>query len=67
MFSPAAGTETTLGVIGGVFLLIAVLSFSSRAVQRLFEQAWELRPLSVRNTLNRLVWMQVFSVSCLRT
>ena len=49
IFSPPGGTETTLGIVGFLFLLIAVLSFS-RAVQRLFEQTWELSPLSVRNT-----------------
>ena len=36
--------------------MIAVLSFS-RAVQRLFEQTWELSPLSVRNTFNGLLWI----------
>ena len=35
--------------------MVAVLSFT-RAMQRLFEQAWELKPLSVRNTLNGLKW-----------
>ena len=36
--------------------MVAVLSFS-RAVQRLFEQTWELEPLSVRNTFNGLLWI----------
>jgi membrane protein len=36
--------------------MIAVLSFS-RAVQRLFEQTWELDPMSVRNTFNGLRWI----------
>ena len=40
---------------GFLFLLVAVLSFT-RAVQRLFEQTWELAPLSVRNSVNGLVW-----------
>jgi uncharacterized BrkB/YihY/UPF0761 family membrane protein len=56
IFSPASGTETSLGIIGILFLLVAVLSFS-RAVQRLFEQTWELEPLSVRNTFNGLLWI----------
>src|SRR5690348_11061632 len=55
MFSPASGSSTSLGVIGFLFLLVAVLSFT-RAMQRLFEQTWELKPLSVRNTVNGLVW-----------
>ena len=56
MFAPASGESTSLGLAGIFFLLIAVLSFT-RAVQRMFEQAWELKPLSVRNTLNGLVWI----------
>src|SRR4051794_39497876 len=51
VFTPASETSTSLGVLGVLFLLIAILSFT-RAVQRLFEQAWELAPLSVRNTAN---------------
>ena len=56
MFAPASGESTSLGLAGIFFLLIAVLSFT-RAVQRMFEQAWELKPLSVRNTLNGLLWI----------
>jgi uncharacterized BrkB/YihY/UPF0761 family membrane protein len=56
IFSPPAGTSTTLGIVGFLFLMVAVLSFS-RAVQRLVEQTWELSPLSVRNTFNGLLWV----------
>ena len=56
IFSEPTGTDTSLGLIGFFFLLIAILSFT-RAVQRLFEQTWELKPLSVRNTLNGLLWV----------
>ena len=56
IFSPPSGTSTSLGIIGFLFLIVAVLSFS-RAVQRLFEQTWELEPLSVRNTFNGLLWI----------
>jgi uncharacterized BrkB/YihY/UPF0761 family membrane protein len=56
VFAPPTGTSTTIGVVGFFFLLIAVLSFT-RAVQRLFEQTWELSPLSVRNTVNGLLWI----------
>jgi uncharacterized BrkB/YihY/UPF0761 family membrane protein len=56
VFSPPSGSSTSLGVIGFLFLMVAVLSFS-RAVQRLFEQTWELDPLSVRNTFNGLLWI----------
>ena len=37
-------------------MMVAVLSFT-RGVQRLFEQTWELPPLSVRNTFNGLLWI----------
>ncbi len=56
IFSPPSGTSTTLGITGFFFLLVAALSFS-RGVQRLFEQTWELPPLSVRNSVNGLLWI----------
>jgi uncharacterized BrkB/YihY/UPF0761 family membrane protein len=56
VFAPATGTSTSIGIIGALFLLVAVLSFT-RGMQRLFEQTWELKPLSVRNTVNGLVWV----------
>jgi len=56
VFAPPSGVSTSLGLLGFLFLLVAVLSFS-RAVQRLIEQTWELEPLSVRNTFNGLLWV----------
>jgi membrane protein len=56
IFAAPSGTSTTIGIVGFLFLLIAVLSFT-RAMQRLFEQTWELSPLSVRNTANGLLWV----------
>ena len=56
IFAPSGGASTGLGVVGFLFLLLATLSFA-RAVQRLFEQTWELSPLSVRNTINGLLWI----------
>ena len=56
IFAPPSGTSTTIGIVGFLFLLVAVLSFT-RAVQRLFEQTWDLSPLSVRNTINGLLWI----------
>ena len=61
VFSPASGTTTSVGIIGFLFLIVTALSFS-RAVQRLFEQTWELSPLSVRNTFNGLLWTGGISV-----
>jgi uncharacterized BrkB/YihY/UPF0761 family membrane protein len=56
IFAPATGPSTSLGVVGAFFLVLAVLSFA-RAVQRLFEQVWELSPMSVRNSVNGLLWV----------
>ncbi|WP_329834645.1 hypothetical protein [Streptomyces sp. BE133] len=56
LFSPTETTSASVGIFGVVFLAISVLSFA-RAAQRLFEQTWELKPLSVRNTRNGLWWI----------
>jgi uncharacterized BrkB/YihY/UPF0761 family membrane protein len=56
VFAPPGGTSTSLGIVGFLFLMVAVLSFT-RAVQRLFEQTWELEAMSVRNTFNGLLWI----------
>ena len=56
VFAPASGTNTSVSVLGGFLLVVAILSFS-RGMQQLFEQTWELKPLSVRNTLNDLIWI----------
>ena len=56
IFSPPSGSNTSIGIMGFFLLLVAVLSFT-RAVQRMFEQTWELKPLSVRNTFNGLLWI----------
>ena len=56
LLSPAGGTNTDVSVLGVFLLVVATLSLS-RGVQRLFEQTWELKPLSVRNTVNDLVWI----------
>jgi uncharacterized BrkB/YihY/UPF0761 family membrane protein len=61
VFAPPSGSSTSVGLLGFLFFLVAVLSFS-RAVQRLFEQAWELPALSVRNTFNGLLWIAGISV-----
>ena len=56
VLSPAGGTSTQLSVVGVCLLVVATLSFS-RGVQRLFERTWDLKPLSVRNTVNDLIWI----------
>ena len=61
IFAPASAAGGGLGLAGAVFVLLALLSFA-RMMQRLFEQAWELEPLSVRNTPNQLLWLCGLSV-----
>ncbi|MBV9832454.1 MAG: YihY/virulence factor BrkB family protein [Marmoricola sp.] len=56
VLSPAGGADTSVSVLGAFLLVFALLSFS-RGMQRLFEQTWELKPLSARNTFNDLVWI----------
>jgi uncharacterized BrkB/YihY/UPF0761 family membrane protein len=56
VLSPTGGTGTEISVVGVILLVFAALSFS-RGVQRMFEQAWDLKPLSVRNTGNDLLWL----------
>jgi membrane protein len=48
--------QSGLSLFGFFMTIVAVLSFS-RAMQRLFESAWELPQLSIRNTLNGLQWI----------
>jgi uncharacterized BrkB/YihY/UPF0761 family membrane protein len=60
IFEPPNGASTSIGFIGALLLIVAVLSFT-RGVQRLFEQTWELPPLSVRNSLNGLRWILVLT------
>lgn len=56
IFPPTVDTSAGTGIFGTLFLAVSVLSFT-RAMQRLFEQTWELNPLSVRNTPNGLRWL----------
>ena len=59
--APAAGTGVEVSILGVFLMMLAALSFA-RGVQRLVEQAWGLSPLSVRNSLNDLIW--VFGLVC---
>ncbi|MBY8882199.1 YihY/virulence factor BrkB family protein [Actinacidiphila acidipaludis] len=55
------GTSAGVNAFSVIFLAISTLSFA-RATQRLFEQTWELKPLSVRNTRNALGWIVTLAV-----
>ncbi|MCF3135217.1 YihY/virulence factor BrkB family protein [Streptomyces olivochromogenes] len=61
LFGPTGNSDASTGYFGVVFLTISALSFA-RASQRLFEQTWELKPLSVRNTRNGLGWILTLGV-----
>ena len=54
--APSTASNTDISLIGVLLLVIAILSFA-RGAQRLFERTWELRALSVRNTVNNLLWI----------
>lgn len=54
--APSTATNADIGLISALLLVIAILSFA-RAMQRLFERTWELQPLSVRNTVNDMLWI----------
>ena len=57
VFAPPEGSEHEPRASSAFcFVMVAVLSFT-RGVQRLFEQSWELEPMSVRNTFNGLLWI----------
>ncbi|MEV6331201.1 YhjD/YihY/BrkB family envelope integrity protein [Streptomyces sp. NPDC051909] len=56
----SAPEDTSAGIVGSLLLIVSLLSFT-RVVQRFFEQTWELKPLSVRNTLNGLLWIGVLA------
>jgi uncharacterized BrkB/YihY/UPF0761 family membrane protein len=56
ILAPSTAPPDGVGLIGFVFVVLALLSFA-RAAQRVFEQTWELKPLSVRNTPNELLWL----------
>jgi membrane protein len=56
LFNRQDELTSSFSLFSGFLLLVAILSLS-RAIQRLFERTWELPPLSVRNTLNGLIWV----------
>lgn len=60
-FQPASEVNTSIGIIGVFLLLISMFAFT-RALQRMFEQTWQLPPLSVRNTLGGAKWLGTFII-----
>jgi membrane protein len=60
-FAPAGEVESGVTVLGIVLLLVAALSFT-RGMQRLYEGAFDLEKLGVKNTPRALLWLLVLSV-----
>lgn len=56
LFDRGDDLASGFSLFSAFLLLVTILSFS-RALQRLFERAWELEPLSLRNTTNGLMWV----------
>jgi membrane protein len=65
-FGSSATTGSSITWFGLLLLIIAALSFA-RAMQRLYEGAFGLPPLSMRNTNWALIWLLIlFGVGALR-
>src|SRR3954466_6150393 len=55
-FAPAGNVQSSVTALGVLLLLYSMLSFS-RGLQRLYEAAYELPTLGMRNTPRALVWL----------
>jgi len=65
-FGSSTTAESSITWLGMLLLIIAALSFA-RAMQRLYENAFGLPPLSMRNTNWALVWLLIlFAVAAVR-
>ena len=57
-FAPSGAVESGVTVLGIVMLLVSALAFT-RGLQRLYELAFGLPTLGLRNTLRALLWLAV--------
>lgn len=55
-FTSPEKVQDSISIIGILLLVVSALSFS-RALQRLYENAYELPPLGMRNTTWDLIWL----------
>lgn len=60
-FAPAGDVESGVTLLGIVLLLVSALSFT-RGMQRLYEGAYDLEKLGVRNTPKALQWLVLVAV-----
>ncbi len=61
-FAPAGEVESGVTLLGAGLLLVAALSFT-RGMQRLYEGAFGLTKLGMRNTPRGLLWLVVLTVA----
>jgi len=61
-FGSSTTVQSSISWFGGLLLIIAALSFA-RAMQRLYEGAFGLPPLSMRNTNWALLWLLLLFVA----
>ncbi|MDA0184739.1 hypothetical protein OJ997_30835 [Solirubrobacter phytolaccae] len=60
-FAPSGAVESGVTVLGVVLLLVSTLAFT-RGLQRLYEGAYGLRTLGMRNTLRALLWLSTITL-----
>lgn len=60
-FAPSGAVESSLTVLGVLLLLVSTLSFT-RGLQRMYEGAFGLPTLGMRNTPRALTWLLVIGV-----
>lgn len=56
LFAPANSIESGYSIVGLILVVVSGLAFS-RALQRIYERCWGLRPLGVRATPAGLKWL----------
>src|SRR4051794_171314 len=59
-FAPAGAVESSVTTLGIVLLLVSTLAFT-RGLQRLYEGAYGLPTLGLRNTLRALLWLSTIA------
>src|SRR4051794_19816597 len=57
-FAPAGAVQSSVTVLGLTLLIVSTLSFT-RGLQRLYEGAFQLPALGVRNTPRALIWLAI--------
>jgi membrane protein len=60
-FAPAGEVESSVTALGVVLLLVSALSFT-RGMQRLYEGAFDLEKLGMKNTPRALLWLFVITL-----